>query len=54
MKLAEKQYMDSFTEELEAFKDRVRKRAQQRIEEALAEHEEVGSVTTRPRRVDSF
>ncbi|XP_064603305.1 hsp90 co-chaperone Cdc37-like [Liolophura sinensis] len=40
MKLAEQQYMDSFTEELEAFKDRVRKRAQQRIEEALAEHEE--------------
>ncbi|KAL7644814.1 UNVERIFIED_CONTAM: hypothetical protein RMT77_004627 [Armadillidium vulgare] len=37
---AEEQYQKAFTEELEAFKDRVRKRAQQKLEEALKEAEE--------------
>lgn len=41
IKLAEKQYMDAFTDELDSFKDRVCRRAKARLEEAMREHEEV-------------
>lgn len=41
IKLAEKQYTDAFNDELESFKDRVRKRAQAKIEEATRQVEEV-------------
>jgi len=41
IKLAEKQYMDAFNDELESFKDRIRKRAQAKIEEAMLQVEEV-------------
>ena len=41
IKLAEKQYMDAFNDELESFKDRIRKRAQAKIEEAMRQVEEV-------------
>ena len=41
IKLAEKQYMDAFNDELEAFKERVRDRAKVRIEEAMKKIEEV-------------
>lgn len=40
IKLAEKQYMDAFNDELESFKDRIRKRAQAKIEEAMLQVEE--------------
>ncbi|KAK2159781.1 hypothetical protein LSH36_146g01060 [Paralvinella palmiformis] len=40
IKLAEKQYMDAFNDELEAFKERVRSRAKVRIEEAIKKIEE--------------
>lgn len=40
IKLAEKQYTDAFNDELESFKDRVRKRAQAKIEEATRQVEE--------------
>jgi len=41
IKMAEKQYMDAFNDELESFKDRIRKRAQAKIEEAMRQVEEV-------------
>ena len=41
IKQAEKQYMDAFNDELESFKDRIRKRAQVKIEEAMRQVEEV-------------
>ena len=34
--------MDAFNDELDSFKDRVRKRAQAKIEEAIKQVEEVG------------
>jgi cell division cycle protein 37 len=40
IKLAEKQYLDAFNDELDSFKDRVRARAEKRIEEATREVEE--------------
>lgn len=40
IKQAEKQYMDAFNDELESFKDRIRKRAQVKIEEAMQQVEE--------------
>lgn len=40
IKLAEKQYTDAFNDELDSFKDRVRKRAQVKIEEAMKQVEE--------------
>jgi cell division cycle protein 37 len=40
IKLAEKQYMDAFNDELESFKDRIRKRAQVKLEEAMKQVEE--------------
>jgi len=40
IKLAEKQYMDAFNDELDSFKDRIRKRAQAKLEEAMREVEE--------------
>jgi cell division cycle protein 37 len=40
IKLAEKQYMDAFNDELNSFKDRIRKRAQAKLEEAMREVEE--------------
>lgn len=41
IKLGEKQYTDAFNEELEAFRGRIRERAQARIEAAVQEYEEV-------------
>jgi len=38
--LAEKQYKDSFNEELNMFKDRIRKRAEEKLRIAQAEIEE--------------
>ncbi|NWS79119.1 CDC37 protein, partial [Crotophaga sulcirostris] len=40
IKTADQQYMEGFTEELEAFKERVRGRARARVEKALREYEE--------------
>lgn len=40
IRLAEKQYMDAFNDELESFRSRVRERARIRIEEAMKEVEE--------------
>ena len=37
---ADRQYMEGFNDELEAFKDRVRGRAKLRIEKAMKEYEE--------------
>jgi len=45
IKMAEKQYMDAFNDELESFKDRIRKRAQAKIEEAMRQVEEVVVIT---------
>jgi len=41
IKQAEKQYMDAFNDELDSFKDRIRKRAQVKVEEAMRQVEEV-------------
>lgn len=43
IKLAQKEYMDAFNDELDAFKGRIRARAKEKIEEAIREHEEVCS-----------
>ena len=43
MHQAIKQYMDAFNDELESFKDRIRGRAEARLEEAMKEVEEVSS-----------
>ncbi|XP_074640000.1 hsp90 co-chaperone Cdc37-like [Tubulanus polymorphus] len=40
IKMAEKQYMEAFDDELDSFKERIRKRAQARIDEAVREYEE--------------
>ncbi|OWK11826.1 CDC37, partial [Cervus elaphus hippelaphus] len=40
IKTADRQYMEGFNDELEAFKDRVRGRAKLRIEKAMKEYEE--------------
>ncbi|XP_068277902.1 hsp90 co-chaperone Cdc37 [Nyctibius grandis] len=40
IKTADQQYMEGFTEELEAFKERVRGRARARVEKAMKEYEE--------------
>lgn len=40
IKLAEKQYMDAFNDELNSFRERIKGRAQARIEEAMKEYEE--------------
>ncbi|XP_039568340.1 hsp90 co-chaperone Cdc37 [Passer montanus] len=40
IKTADQQYLEGFTEELEAFKERVRGRARARLEKALREYEE--------------
>jgi len=40
IKLAEKQYMDAFNDELNSFKDRICKRAQAKLEDAMREVEE--------------
>ncbi|NWI58223.1 CDC37 protein, partial [Calyptomena viridis] len=40
IKTADQQYLEGFTEELEAFKERVRGRARARLERALREYEE--------------
>ena len=40
IKLAEKQYMDAFNDELNSFKERIKARAQARLEEAMKEVEE--------------
>lgn len=40
LQTADRQYMEGFNDELEAFKDRVRGRAKLRIEKAMKEYEE--------------
>ncbi|XP_052810465.1 hsp90 co-chaperone Cdc37-like isoform X2 [Mya arenaria] len=40
IKQAQKEYMDAFNDELNGFKERIRTRAKQKIEEAIKEHEE--------------
>jgi len=45
IKQAEKQYMDAFNDELESFKDRIRRRAQAKIEDAMRQVEEVSPET---------
>ena len=44
IKVGEKQYMDAFNDELEAFKGRVKDRAKARIEAAMAELEAVSII----------
>ena len=41
IKVGEQQYMDAFNDELSSFKDRIRARAQARIDAAMKEYEEV-------------
>ena len=41
IKTAERQYVDAFEDEISAFKGRVKARAQEKIEAAMAEEEEV-------------
>ena len=41
--MGEKQYMDAFNDELSSFKDRIRARAQARIDAAMKEYEEVSN-----------
>lgn len=41
IKLAQKEYLDAFNDELNGFKSRIRARAKEKIEEAIREHEEV-------------
>jgi cell division cycle protein 37 len=45
IKLGEQQYMDAFNDELNSFKQRIKARAQARLEAAMAEVEEVNVVT---------
>ncbi|KAH3737282.1 hypothetical protein DPMN_043865 [Dreissena polymorpha] len=40
IKQAQKEYQDAFNDELSGFKERIRTRAKQKIEEAIKEHEE--------------
>lgn len=40
IKLAQKEYMDSFNDELLAFRERIKKKAQERIDRAVKEYEE--------------
>ena len=42
--MAQKEYLDAFNDELEAFKGRIRARAKQKIDEAIKAHEEVGFI----------
>ena len=42
---AQKEYLDAFNDELEAFKGRIKARAKQKIDEAIKEHEEVSCYT---------
>lgn len=44
IKLAQKEYLDAFNDELNGFKARIRARAKQKIDEAIAEHEETEAV----------
>lgn len=39
--MAQKEYLDAFNDELSGFKQRIRTRAKQKIDEAIKEHEEV-------------
>lgn len=41
IKLGEKQYMEAFNSELDAFKERITKRAQEKLQKAMEEYEEV-------------
>lgn len=40
IKMAQKEYLDAFNDELSGFKQRIRTRAKQKIDEAIKEHEE--------------
>ncbi|XP_045198137.2 hsp90 co-chaperone Cdc37-like [Mercenaria mercenaria] len=40
IKVAQKEYLDAFNDELEGFKQRIRTRAKQKIDKAIKEHEE--------------
>lgn len=41
IKLGEKQYMEAFNSELDAFKERITKRAKEKLQKAMEEYEEV-------------
>lgn len=41
IKLGEKQYMEAFNSELDAFKERITKRAKEKLQKAVEEYEEV-------------
>ena len=41
IQMAQKEYLDAFNDELEAFKGRIRTRAKQKLDEAIKQHEEV-------------
>jgi len=44
MKTADEQYKQGFVDELDAFKDRVQKRAKQKVDEAVKQYEEVRKI----------
>ena len=41
MKTADEQYKQGFVDELQAFRERVQKRAKQKVEDAVKQYEEV-------------
>jgi 2-oxo-4-hydroxy-4-carboxy--5-ureidoimidazoline (OHCU) decarboxylase len=41
IKLGEKQYMEAFNSELDAFKERITNRAKEKLQKAMEEYEEV-------------
>lgn len=45
IKLGEKQYMEAFNSELDAFKERITKRAKEKLQKAMEEYEEVEYFT---------
>ena len=42
--MGEKSYMEAFNSELDAFKERIKIRAKEKLEKAIAEYEEVSFV----------
>jgi cell division cycle protein 37 len=52
IKVAEAEYKNSFDNELQSFKDRIRKRAAQKIQEALQEEEEEKKARLGPGGLD--
>jgi len=52
IKVAEAEYKNSFDNELQSFKDRIRKRAAQKIQEAMQEEEEERKARLGPGGLD--